>query len=336
MSGQTQQGAGGRATAVRDEPPTTAKGQHTAPAAKPPGKSSNARSREKRERRAALLFLLPDSLGLLTFVMIPMVLAIALGFFRMDGFGNLSFIGVDNFVRMANDPQFWQSVRVTLTYLVVLVPAIFVVALALALLVQQRFPGVGAIRSALFAPYVVSLVVVGLIWQFMLSDRIGVISQMLAPFGLRDVSWLGDPQFTLGTIIFICVWFQMGYYMIIFLAGLQDIPAEYYEAARIDGTTAWQRLMRITLPLLGPTSFFVLITATIAVITGGFDLIYIMTGGGPAGATSLLIFYIYEQAFLFGEYGYAAAIGSTLIAVLLIWSLLLFKLTRGGRVNDGS
>lgn len=297
---------------------------------------THARAREKRERRAAFLFLLPDSLGLFIFVFIPMVLAIGLGFFSLDGFGHLEFIGLDNYIRMGQDPQFLHSAGITLIYLVVLVPSIFVVSLALALLVQQQFPGVGAVRSALFAPYVISLVVVGLIWQFMLSDKVGIINQVLALVGLGDVSWLGDPRFTLGTVIVICVWFQMGYYMIIFLAGLQDIPAEQYEAARIDGASAWQRFTRITLPLLGPTSFFVLITVTIAVITGGFDLIYILTGGGPAGATSVLIFYIYEQAFLFGEYGYAAAIGSTLILVLLVWSALLFKLTRGGRVNDGS
>jgi multiple sugar transport system permease protein len=169
----------------------------------------------------------------------------------------------------------------------------------------------------------------------MLADRVGVLNQFLALFGVSDVSWLGDPQYTLGTVIVISIWFQMGYYMIIFLAGLQDIPSEYYEAARIDGASALQRLRAITLPLLAPTSFFVLLTATIAVITGGFDLIYILTGGGPAGSTSLLIYFVYEQAFLFGEYGYAAAIGSTLILVLLVWSGIMFKFTRGGRFSDG-
>jgi multiple sugar transport system permease protein len=122
--------------------------------------------------------------------------------------------------------------------------------------------------------------------------------------------------------------------MIIFLSGLQDIPAELYEAARIDGAGAWQRFWNITWPMLRPTSLFVLITVTIAVVSGGFDLIYILTGGGPAGATSLLIFYIYQQAFLYGEYGYAAAIGSVLVLVLLIWSAIMFRVTKGGRIDD--
>ncbi|BDZ51392.1 suagr ABC transporter permease [Frondihabitans sucicola] len=313
-----------------------ARGATTPPAtagATPP-RSNMGKARARREGRAAFLFLLPDSLGLLIFVFIPMLMSIALGFFRLDGFGNLSFIGVANYVRMVHDPQFLQSAGVTAVYLVILVPAVFVVALLLALLVQQRIPFVGAIRTALFAPYVVSLVVVGLMWQFLLADKVGVVNQFLSHVGITGISWLGDPKYTLGTVVVISIWFQMGYYMIIFLSGLQDIPAELYEAARIDGAGAWQRFANITWPLLRPTSLFVLITVTIAVITGGFDLIYILTGGGPAGSTSLLIFYIYQQAFLFGEYGYAAAIGSVLVLVLLIWSAFLFRATKGGRVDD--
>ena len=253
------------------------------------------------------------------------------GFFRVDGFGSFDFIGTDNYVRMAGDPQFWSSVRITLIYLVAVVPLIFVIGLGLALLVQQKLPMIGLIRSALFLPYVVSLVVIAMVWQFMLADRVGVLSRLLGVFGLEGISPLGEPSLALGTVVLVTVWFQMGYYMIIFLAGLQDIPGEYYEAARIDGASAWQRFRRVTLPLLRPTSFFVLVTATVAVMTGGLDLIFVLTGGGPAGATSLLIFYIYEQAFLFGELGYAAAIGSVLVVAMLAWSLLMFAVTRGGR-----
>lgn len=289
---------------------------------------------EKKQRRAAFWFLLPDSLGLLIFVAIPMLLAIGLGFFSVDGFGHAEFIGFGNYLRMASDPQFWSSTGVTLLYLVIVVPAIFVVGLGLALLVQQRIPFIGVIRSALFVPYVISLVVIAMVWQFMLTDKIGVLNGFLELFGIHGLSFLGDPQLTLGTVVLITVWFQMGYYMIIFLAGLQDIPGELYEAARIDGASAWQRFRFITLPLLRPTSFFVLITSTIAVVTGGFDLVYVLTNGGPSGATSLLIFYIYQQAFLYGELGYAAAIGSLLIVVLMAWSLLMFKLTKGGRFDN--
>lgn len=300
------------------------------------GNAPRSRAQQARsERRAAFWFLLPDVVGLAIFVAVPMVLAVALGFFAVDGFGHISFAGVDNYVRMGADPQFWRSVRITLTYLVVLVPLLYVVGLALALLVQQKIPFVGVIRSALFVPYVVSLVVVALVWEFMLGDRVGVIARLLALVGIEGQSFLGDPNLALGTVIVVTLWFQMGYYMIIFLAGLQDIPGEYYEAARIDGATAWQRLRLITLPLLRPTSFFVLVTATVGVVTGGLDLIFVLTGGGPAGSTSLLIFYVYEQAFLFGDLGYAAAIGSVLTVVLLAWTGLMFAVTRGGRFDHG-
>jgi multiple sugar transport system permease protein len=289
----------------------------------------------RRQRRAAFLFLLPDSLGLLVFVAVPMVLAFVLGFCSLDGFGHLSFIGTDNYVRMANDPQFWSSLRATAIYVVTAVPLMFVISLALALLVRERFPGVGFVRSLLFVPHVVSMIVVGVIWQFMMVDKVGVVSQALAAVGLADVSVLGSPEFALAAVIGITVWFQMGYYMVIFLAGLQDIPRELYEAARVDGAGPWQQFRSITLPMLAPTSFFVLLTSTVAVVFGGLDLIYALTKGGPAGATNVVIFFVYEQAFLFGEYGYAAAVGSTLVVALLLWSGLMFFLTRGGRFGHG-
>src|SRR5699024_1973897 len=151
--------------------------------------------------------------------------------------------------------------------------------------------------------------------------------------GIEGISFLGDPKYTLGTVIAVTIWLQMGYYMIIFLAGLQDIPGELYEAARIDGAGAWARFRRITLPLLAPTSFFVLLTSMVAVVTGGLDMIFVLTSGGPANSTSLLIFYIYQQAFLFGDLGYAAAVGSVLVAFLLLISAVMFLVTRGGRFS---
>ena len=309
---------------------------HTRPAAvrqDRPGAPQRPARRRRRETRAALLFLAPDAVGLLIFVALPMLLSVALGFFWIDGFGNFDFVGLDNYARLAQDPLFWNSARVTVIYLVALVPLIFVTGLGLALLVQQSFPAVGAIRSALFMPYVVSIVVVSMVWQFMLTDRTGVIATVLSSIGIEGISFLGDPKYTLGTVIAVTIWLQMGYYMIIFLAGLQDIPGELYEAARIDGAGAWARFRRITLPLLAPTSFFVLLTSMVAVVTGGLDMIFVLTSGGPANSTSLLIFYIYQQAFLFGDLGYAAAVGSVLVAFLLLISAVMFLVTRGGRFS---
>jgi len=146
---------------------------------------------------------------------------------------------------------------------------------------------------------------------------------------------LGDPNLALGAVLVVTTWFLMGYYMIIFLSGLQDIPREYYEAARIDGANSWKMFTQITLPLLRPTSFFVLLVSTVSAVSGSqaFDLIYVMTNGGPANSTSLVVFYIYQQAFKFNNYGYAAAMASVLVVILLAITLVLFALTRGGRFH---
>lgn len=290
-------------------------------------------ARERRERRAAIGFVLPDSLGLLVFLVVPMILTVILSFFQVSGFGAYKWVGLANFQRMFSDPQFISSLTRTLVYIVALVPSLFVVGLALALLVAKKIPWIGLFRSALFVPYVVSLVVVGLVWQFMLTDKVGVISRITGALGWAP-SWLGDPKLALASVIVVTVWYQMGYYMIIFLAGVEDIPREYYEAARIDGAGTWATFRDITWPLLRPTSFFVLLTSTIAALTGGFDLIYVLTKGGPANSTTLVVFYIFQQAFQFGEFGYAAAMSSFLVLIMLVLSALIFRVTQGGRFDD--
>lgn len=286
---------------------------------------------EKRERRAAYLFLAPNVIGLTVFVAVPMLLSIILAFFSVDGFGGYTFVGTANFERMIDDPQFIDSLGRTLIYLLVLVPGLFLSGLGLALLVRSQFPLVGLFRTALFAPNVVSLVVVALIWNFLLTDDVGFIAKLLARFGITAPSWLGDPSYALVTVMLITIWFSMGYYMLIFLAGLQDIPREYYEVASIDGAGPWQTFRAVTWPMLKPTSFFILLTSTIAVMTGGLELLVILTSGGPANSTTLIVYYVYQQAFVYGEFGYASAIGSIMVLILLAWSALLFALTRGGR-----
>lgn len=292
-------------------------------------------SRKHREWIAGYLFLAPDLLGLLVFLAAPMIISLGLGFFEVDGFGNFSFVGFNNYQLMFSDQQFLTSLRVTLTYVFLVVPGIFITGLLLALLVKQKIPFVGILRSMFFIPNVVSLVVVGFVWKFMLADNIGLLSQLVQSLGLGVISWLGDPRFALGTVLCVIIWFSMGYNMIIFLAGLQEIPREYYEAANIDGAGAWTAFWNITWPLLRPTSFFVLLTLLVTSVSGqgGFDLIYVMTKGGPANSTSLGIFYIYQQAFLFGRYGYAAAMASFLVAVMLVATIILFAVTKGGRFD---
>lgn len=290
-------------------------------------------SEKHREWLAASLFLLPDVIGLLVFLGVPMVLALAMGFFKVDGFGDYDYVGLANYRRMLDDPNFTASLRVTAVYTGLLVPSLYLVGLGLALLVQNRTPLKGMFRTIYFLPHVISLVVVGVVWQFVLADRVGALHKVLRQLGLPTQSWLGDPTYALGTVLVVSVWFLMGFYMLIFLGGLQEIPPEYYDAARVDGASFWQMFRHITIPLLKPTSFFVLIVALVAAISGGqgFDLVFVMTKGGPADTTSLLTFYVYEQAFKVGDYGYAAAMASSLVVMLLVLTGSIFALTRGGR-----
>jgi len=220
---------------------------------------------------------------------------------------------------------------------VLLVPSLYLSGFALALLVQRRSVLSGLLRTLFFLPQMISLVVVAIIWQVLLVDKIGLVSRLSALLGVHNLSWLGDPRLALYAVVFISVWFLMGFYMLIFLGGLQDIPREYYDAARMDGASAWASLRYITLPLLKPTSFFVLLVSTVAAVAGGqaFDLIYVMTKGGPANATALAIYYIYQQAFQYNEFGYGCAMATVLVVILMALTLLLFAFTRGGRFEQG-
>lgn len=293
-------------------------------------------SAKHREWVAAYLFIMPDALGLLIFLGLPMVLSLVIGFYEVDGFGGYRFVGFGNYIRMAKDPLFWAAAKATALYAIMLVPSLYISGLALALLIQKSTRFNTVIRLMFFAPHMVSLVVVAIVWQFMVVDKIGVISRLLPKLGLPAISFLGDPAFALIAVVIVSVWFLMGFYMLIFLGGLQDIPTQYYEAAKIDGAGPVASFWYITLPLLRPTSFFVLLVSMVAAVAGAqaFDIIYVMTRGGPANSTSVLIVYIYQQAFNFGAFGYAAAMASMLIVLLMLLTLVLFLLTKGGRFDN--
>ena len=294
--------------------------------------------RKHREWLAAFLFLAPDSIGLTVFVAFPMVLALSMGFFRVSGFGDYEFVGLENYRRIFGDEYFLNSVRITATYTVVLVPIIYLTSLGLALLLQQKLPHRGMLRSLFFLPHVVSVIVVGTVWQYMLTSKVGAINKLLSFVGLPGHAWLGDPAYALGVIIVVSVWFEMGFYMIILLAGLQEIPSDYYEAAKIDGASYWQMFRWITLPLLKPTSFFVLLVSVVGAVAGGqgIDLIIAMTKGGPARSTALGTYYVYQQAFeqRARDHSYAAAVASFLVLGMLALTGILFLLSRGGRFES--
>lgn len=299
--------------------------------------SSQIWSLRQRERAAGMLFVLPDLLGLALFAGLPMAVSLVLGFFSVSGFGGYRFVAFANYRRMLHDRLFLESLRTTSLYVVLLVPALYVTGLSLALLVQKRSRLSGTLRVMFFMPQMVSLVVVAIIWQVLLVDKVGILDRILALVGLSGASWLGNPGIALGTVVVISVWYLMGFYMLIFLGGLQDIPGEYYDAARMDGAGWFDALRFITLPLLKPTSLFVVLVSIVAAVAGGqaFDLIYVMTKGGPNNSTALAIYYIYQQAFQFNEFGYASAMATTLVVLLMGLTLVLFALTRGARFEHG-
>lgn len=288
------------------------------------------------DRLAAAVMLAPNILGFGLFLGVPILASLVLSFFDADGFGSYEFVGLANYGRMLTDPLFGRSLVVTCLYVLGMVPGVFVASLGLALLMNCRLPFRGLLRAAFFLPHVVSLVVIGLVWRFLLVEKVGVVNQALGAIGLPDVAWLGDERYALLTVLVVSIWFYMGYYMVIFLAGLGDIPAELYDAGKVDGASATARFRHITWPQLRPTSFFVLVVSTVAAVSGAqaFDLIYVMTQGGPANSTSLGMFYIYQQAFQFNNYGYASAMSATVVVFLVLVTGALFAVTRAGRFDD--
>jgi multiple sugar transport system permease protein len=273
------------------------------------------------------LFLLPDLLGLLIFLLIPIAYAFFISLHDWDGLSPMRWNGFDNYLNLFSDTQFWASLKITAIYTLIYVPVVYAISLGLALLVNQRLPFMRFFRTIFFVPVVLSLVVSSLMWKYIFDERAGLLNFLIGLIGIQPQAWLGSVELALPSIIIVSVWIQMGYFMVIFIAGLQDIPREYYEAARIDGANRWQMFFRITLPLLKPTSLFVIVISLIASFQV-FDQIWVMTRGGPARATEATAVYIYQQAFQYLHLGYGSAVAFVLFVVILSCSLIQFRLLR--------
>ena len=242
-------------------------------------------------------------------------------------FGEPTPSGIANYQKLIESDGFHQALINTIVYVVLLVPFEIAIAIGLTVLVNRNLPGRTFFRAVYFAPFVMSLASIGLIWTWLYSPDFGLVNGVLKLIGLQQVRWLADPDLALPALVITSVWRNAGYYMVIFLAGLQGIPEELYEAATIDGAGAAGRFRHITWPLLTPTTFFAVI---LGVILGFqvFDLSYVMTQGGPAGHTVTLVFLIYKTAFQTGALGYASAIAFVLIAIVLALTIAYFRLER--------
>lgn len=285
------------------------------------------RTPKGQQRLVGYGFVLPDLVGLIVFFGVPIAGAFYVSFFQWSGIGSRKWVGLANYRELVHDQAFLSSLKVTALYTFTFVPALFVLSLALAVLVNQKLRFSGFFRSAYFVPYMISLVISSLIWSVILDQRAGLLNALLGNVGVAPQPWLGSTKLALWSIVIITLWQAVGYSMIIFLAGLQDIPRDYYEAAAIDGATAWQRFRAITLPLLRPTTAFVLAISFIGAFQL-FDPIFVLTQGGPASSTTTVVYYIYQQAFQYLRLGYASALAVVLFGIILLFTLLQLRVFR--------
>lgn len=272
--------------------------------------------------------LAPACLLLLLFIIIPIALMFTLAFTdaRLVSPRPPSFTGLDNFVRLVGDPLFWASLRNTVMFTVVVVPVQAGFGLLLAVLVNVKLRGVNLFRTIYFLPVVTSIVVVSVVWQLMYQKE-GLFNSVLARFGLTGPDWLGDPATALFSIIVLSIWQAVGFHMVIWLSGLQTIPAEQYEAAQIDGAGAWKQFRYVTWPGLKQTRTFILVTITIAAF-GLFTQVQVITQGGPLDSTSTLVFQAFRKGYVEQQTGYSSAISMVFFALVLAVSLVQRHLSR--------
>ena len=276
----------------------------------------------------AWLFLIPTLLGLLVFRLGPMVAASILSFTNWNILVKPKFVGLNNYKELFSDPIFREVMINTFEFSLIYVIGVIIFGLLLALIVNSKVKGITFFRAAYFTPVVTSAVAVGIVWSWLLSPHYGLVNIILENvFKLSPPVWLGERSIVLIVVAAVQLWKMSGYYMILFLAGLQDIPRIYYEAARIDGANKWHSFWKITLPLLSPTTFFV---STIAIIDSfkNFEIIYTMTQGGPSNATTTLVYSVYVNGFVFYRMGYASAVAYILLIVIGIITLFNFLLKK--------
>lgn len=267
------------------------------------------------------LFILPNFLGFLLFMLVPIIMALVFSFTNYDVISQMDFVGINNYVGLFTDDQFITSPLNTLWFAVLTVPTGVILALLLAVLFNRQIRGISIFRTFVFIPVITSMVAVSLVWSMLYEDNAGLLNTLLGYVGLGPVHWLTDTNIAMISIAIMSVWKGLGYNMTIFLAGLQGVPGELYEAATIDGATARQKFMKITVPMIAPTTYFVTLMALIGSLQV-FDQVWIMTQGGPVDATKTVAMYLYQYGFQFYKMGYACAAAYVLFILVFIVSLI--------------
>jgi multiple sugar transport system permease protein len=280
-----------------------------------------------QEGLAASMFLMPSVVGFFIFTAFPVVAAIGLAFFDYDLLLGREFNGLDNFRELAKDDVFRAAVVNTFYFTLVSVPLSVVLGLAAALLVHQALRGIVLFRTIYLLPYVTVTVAVALVWRWIYLPDVGLMNTFLGWFGIDGPNWLSSKTWAMPALIIMSVWKSFGYNMVIFLAGLTAIPQHLYDAAKVDGATAWRRFLHVTLPMLSPTTLFVMVISLIGSFQV-FDQALVMTNGGPGTSTTTLVLYIYQAGFQSYKMGYASAIALVLFVIVAVVTTIQFLLQR--------
>jgi multiple sugar transport system permease protein len=275
---------------------------------------------KRKETLVAALMLAPNLLGLVIFLVIPTIASFVISFTEWNLIGDSRWYGFGNFRDVIGDVLFWQTLKNTTIYVFSKVPLNIILSLVFAVLLNQALYGRTFFRALIFLPMIASSVSVALLWQPLFLTS-GLLNKILTTMGLPPSSWIYSPKTSMMSVIIVALWKEVGYYMVIFLAGLQSISRNYYEAANIDGANGINQFFHITIPLISPTTFFVLIISIIGSFQI-FDLTTVLTGGGPVNSTNTLIMYVYQAGFRFFRMGYASALSTVLFFIVLLLTII--------------
>lgn len=293
-------------------------------------KTSNLTGRKRNERMTAYAFVAPGVILLIAFLVVPMIYTVYYSGFKYQIMrpNDMTFIGLDNYTKLFQDKNFWLAFKNTVYFTVIVVPCQCALALALALLVSKKFRGVAVFRTMYFSPQLTSMVVISVLWSVLYNanPNTGLINSILVTLGMEPINFLTNADTAMNAIIFMSAWQGAGYQMMIFLAGLQGIPRDQYEAASVDGATKFKQFLYITLPgLKGTIKYVIMITMIQAMKL--FTQPYIMTQGGPKNSTKTLVYYIYTQGFQKGNFGYACSIAAVFFIIVVAMSMAMKKVT---------
>ncbi|CAG7644296.1 Melibiose/raffinose/stachyose import permease protein MelD [Paenibacillus solanacearum] len=296
--------------------------------AQAPASKAIKKRRDHKMGAIPYFFVLPNFLIFSIFIVVPTIIGFVYSFHEYDGLNPMEFIGFDNYKEIVTNGEFWTALGKTALYALVVVPSIYCLSLAVAMMLIQQIRAKGLFRAVFYWPTMISYIIVGLTWKWIFGD-FGVLNYVMTLIGVEPVHFLSDSLFANVSVIIATVWSRLGFFMVIFMAGLQAIPTDFYEAARLDGASKPRVFWNITLPLLKPTTVLVVMLSLIDAFKA-YPLLFALTGGGPGKETTYIVQYIYETGFVKQELGMASAMSILLFILISLFTVAQFKLSKGG------